>query len=138
MRGGWWVVTRETSRRVVSAAGHPAALGVGALVVGLDHFGTSDDASQVTMAALLVGCALLGAVRPGAAVPSAVAVGSAVAMSHLAQIFAVALTHDHVLSVGATDVMDRFALFVLVLPALVAARLGVAARRWLVGGASVR
>ncbi len=129
VRGGLWLVTREAVRGAVKAAGHPAALAVGVLVVGLDRFGTSDDASQVTLAVLCVGCALLGATRPAAALPSAVAVGSAVAMSHLAQfLVGVALAHGR-LPAGSTSVVGAFGLLVLILPALVAVRLGVAARR---------
>lgn len=130
LRGGLWLVVREAGRMVARAAGHPGALVVGAVVVGLDGLGTSDDASQVTLAALLVGCALLGAARPAAAVPSAVAVGSAVAISQLAQLFAAAaLGHGLATEAGSAGVMSAVGLFVLVLPALLAARLGVAARR---------
>lgn len=134
-RGGLWLVASDLGRAMLRAAAHPAVLAVGGLVVALDRIGSSDDSSQVTMAVLLVGCALLGATRPTAAVPSAVAVGSAVTLSHLTQ----ALAPDDLgrtLSAGWAGLVDPLALLILIVPALLAAHLGVATRRCLIKGAA--
>jgi hypothetical protein len=79
-------------------------------LVAVDRIGTSDDAGQVTLAVLLLVAALMGVAAPRLAWLTGLVVGAAIGVAHL----------------GGDPL-----LFVLVVPAVVAAYLGGGARRLL-------
>ncbi len=121
--GGYRLLGREAGRALGSAAVSPGVLLVCGIVVGLDRVGRSDDAAHVVLAALLVGSALLGAARPEKAWARGLVVGTAVCVSHLGML----LLGSSTATTGA--LAQAGTLMVLVVPALLAARLGAAGRR---------
>ena len=102
--GVWFVISQSWLRVGGYLVGVAAAASV---LVFLDRIGTSDDSSQVVLAALLVVAALLGLAAPRLAWLTGLVVGAAIGIAHL----------------GGDP-----RLFVLVVPAVVAAYLGGGAR----------
>lgn len=102
--GVWFVISQSWLRVGGYLVGVAAAASV---LVMLDRIGTSDDAGQVVLAALLVVAALLGLAAPRLAWLTGLVVGAAIGVAHLGS--------------------DPW-LFVLVMPAVVAAYLGCWAR----------
>jgi hypothetical protein len=100
----WFVVSQSLLRVGGYLTGVAAAASV---VVVLDRLGTSDDAGQVVLAALLVVAALMGLAAPRLAWLTGLVVGAAIGVAHL----------------GGDPL-----LFVLIVPAVVAAYLGCGAR----------
>jgi hypothetical protein len=106
--GGVWFVISQSWLRV---GGYLAGvLLAAAVLVTLDRLGTSDDAGQVVLAALLLVAAMMGVAAPRLAWLTGLLVGVAVGVAHL----------------GGDPL-----LFVLVVPAVVAAYLGGGVRRLL-------
>ncbi len=121
--GGMWFVMRESAGRVAAyAAG--VVVSVAALVV-VDRLGTSDDSSQVSLLVLLVGAAALGYAAPRRAWLSALLLGSAPAVSGLIT----AVADPAVAQPKPGGPAGAATLFVLIVPALVAAYGGVAVAR---------
>ncbi|MEV6608304.1 hypothetical protein [Kutzneria sp. NPDC051319] len=104
--GGVWFVLSQSWLRV---GGYLAGVVVAAAVVAtVDRIGTSDDAGQVVLAVLLLVATLMGVAAPRLAWLTGLVVGAAVGVAHLGG--------------------DPW-LFVLVVPAVVAAQLGGGVRR---------
>jgi hypothetical protein len=103
----WFVISQSWLRVGGYLAGVVAAA---AVLVAVDRIGTSDDAGQVSLAVLLVVAALLGVAAPKWAWLTGLVVGAAIGVAHLG---------------------GDARLFVLVVPAVVAAYLGGGVRRLL-------
>jgi hypothetical protein len=122
LAGGLWFVVKESAMRVL---GYGCGLGAAvAVLVTVDRIGTSDDSSQVSLLVLLAGAAVLGFTTPRWAWLSGVVLGSALAVSAM---ISVALSPEsaHVPKPGGLG--GAATLFVLVVPALAGAYLGVGA-----------
>jgi hypothetical protein len=103
--GVWFVISQSWLRVGGYLVGVVAAA---AVLVAVDRIGTSDDAGQVSLAVLLLVAALMGVAAPQLAWLTGLVVGAAIGVVHL----------------GGDPL-----LFVLVVPAVVAAYLGGGARR---------
>ncbi|MEV5721726.1 hypothetical protein AB0L41_48415 [Amycolatopsis mediterranei] len=121
--GGMWFVMRESALRVVAYGAGVAA--AAATLILVDRSGTSDDSSQVSLLVLLAGAAVLGFAAPRWAWLSALLLGSALAVSGL--ITALLDPTAHLPEPGGPA--GAATLFVLVVPALAGAYLGVGAAR---------
>jgi hypothetical protein len=123
--GGLWFVVREGAMRGLRY-GLGLLVAVAALV-GIDRIGTSDDSAQVSLLVLLVGAATLGFVAPRWAWMAGLMLGSALAV---AGIVAVVLFPDTARPPSPGGVAGAATLFVLIVPAMVAAYIG-AGIQWL-------
>jgi hypothetical protein len=116
LAGGLWFVVRECAMRMfgylLGLAGAIAAL------VTVDRLGTSDDSAKVSLLVLLVGAGLLGFAAPRWAWFSALLLGSSLAVA------------DMLVPSSADLGPGPATLFVLVVPAMVGAYVGVGAT-WL-------
>jgi hypothetical protein len=123
--GGLRTVLRLRLRRWSTAAWLAGVAGSAALLGFLD-WSPSDIANQATLLALLVTAGCLGFAIPGARLATGLILGSAVAVLHLTYLGAgVRLPYQ----MQPAGMLGALSLFVLVVPATVAALIGGAVRR---------
>jgi hypothetical protein len=123
LMGGFWFVWREALMRPVL---YGAGLLIGtAVVVTADRVGDSDDAGPVVLMVLLLTSAALGCVAPRRAWLAGLVPGAAIAVANLIYVtWGPARAHP----MEPPGPGGAATLFVLVLPALIAAYLGAGAR----------
>ena len=126
LAGGMWFVAGQVL--LYRCAYWLALFGAAALVTVLNWVGTSDDAPQVVLAALLAVAAGLGWAVPRRAWLSALVIGSALAATAMIQV-ALGAPATSVPKPG--GIAGAANLFVLLIPAAAGAYLGRGARRWL-------
>ncbi|MFB9237200.1 hypothetical protein ACFFWC_16825 [Plantactinospora siamensis] len=123
LAGGLWYVGKETVRHRL-AYGLGLALAAVALVV-VDRLGTSDDAGQVSLLVLLVTAAGSGFAAPRRAWIAGLVIGSALPVLYVA----LAVLRPQTAHLPEPrGVAGAASLFVLVVPAMIAAGLGAGAR----------
>jgi hypothetical protein len=117
----WFLVKEALVRRVLLIATTAGAI---AMIVALDR-SPSDDAGQVTLAAILVASGVLGAAVGRRAWVVGIVIGSVVALVHIVSLALRLPEPGLVLPPGWAGTLS---LFVLVIPALIAAYLGAGIR----------
>jgi hypothetical protein len=123
----WFLLKEALMRRVLLVAGTAAAI---AMIVALER-NPSDDAGQVSMGAILLTSGMLGAAAGRRAWVVGIVIGSVVAMTHVVSL-ALRIPEPGIqLPAGWASTSS---LFVLVIPALVAAYAGAWIRSLLASG----
>jgi hypothetical protein len=121
LAGGWWFVVKEGLVRVFGYwVGLVAAV---AALVTVDRIGSSDDAGQVSLLALLVFGAVLGFAAPRWAWLAGIVLGASIAAANMVYVtWGPALAHP----IKPAGLGGAATLLVLIVPALIAAYLGAA------------